>query len=36
MSTWLETVVDICTSSLRALIAAYGWMLPREVEMVSG
>ena len=27
-------VVDMCTSSLRALIAAYGWMLPREVEMV--
>ena len=29
------TVVDMCTSSLRALIAAYGWMLPREPEMVS-
>ena len=29
--TWLETEVDICTSST----VAYGWMLPREVEMVS-
>ena len=29
------TVVDMCTSSLRALILAYGWMLPREAEMVS-
>ena len=27
-------LVDMCTSSLRALIAAYGWMLPREVEVV--
>ena len=27
--------MDMCTSSLRALIAAYGWMLPRELEMVS-
>ena len=27
-------VVDMCTSSIRALIVAYGWMLPREVEMV--
>ena len=35
LSTWLETVVDMCTRSLRALIAAYGWMLPREAEMVS-
>ena len=26
---------DMCTSSLRALIVAYGWMLPREAEMVS-
>ena len=23
------------TSSLRALIVAYGWMLPREADMVS-
>ena len=29
-----KQVVDMCTSSLRALIVAYGWMLPREVEMV--
>ena len=29
------TVVDMCTSSLRALLVAYGWMLPREAEMVS-
>ena len=28
-------VEDMCTSSLRALIVAYGWMLPREAEMVS-
>ena len=27
--------IDMCTSSLRALIAAHGWMLPRKVEMVS-
>ena len=27
-------MVDMCTSSLRALIVAYGWMLPRDVEMV--
>ena len=26
--------IDMCTSSLRALIVAYGWMLPRDVEMV--
>ena len=26
------TVVGLC---LRALIVAYGWMLPREVEMVN-
>ena len=25
----------MCTSRLRALIVAYGWILPREVEMVS-
>ena len=31
-----HTVVDMCTSSLRSLIVAYGWMLPREAEMVSG
>ena len=31
----LETVVDICMSSLRTLIVAYGWLLPREAEMVS-
>ena len=35
LNTWLQTVVDICTSSPRALIVAYGWMLPREAEMVS-
>ena len=28
-------VVDMCMSSLHALHVAYGWMLPREVEMVS-
>ena len=28
---WLQTVVDMCTSSLRALIAAYGWMLTEQV-----
>ena len=28
-------VVDMCTSSLRALIAGYTEMLPKEVEMVS-
>ena len=27
-------VVDMCTSSFRALIVACGWMLRREVEMV--
>ena len=27
-------VVDMYTCILRALIAAYGWMLPREAEMV--
>ena len=27
-------VVDMCTSSFHALIVAYGWMLPREVETV--
>ena len=32
---YIQTVVDMCTSSLRALIAAYGWMLSREAEMVS-
>ena len=31
----LQTVVDICTSSLHTVIVAYGWMVPREVEMVS-
>ena len=36
MSTWLQTVMDVCTCSLRALIVAYGCMLPREVEMASG
>ena len=35
MITWLETVVDMCTSSLGALIVAYGWMFPREAAMVS-
>ena len=29
---WLQTVVDMYTSSLCTLIVAYGWMLPREVE----
>ena len=27
-----KRVVDMCTSSLRALIVAYDWMLPREAE----
>ena len=27
MSTWLYTVVDMCTRNLRALNTAYGWML---------
>ena len=31
---WLWTVVGMCTSSLRALIVAYGWMLPRAVEIL--
>ena len=35
MSNWLQTVVDICTSSLCALIVADGWMLPREAEIHS-
>ena len=30
-----KTVVDMCTSSLHALIAAYGWMLLRKAKMVS-
>ena len=27
--------IDMCKSSLHVLIVAYGWMLPREAEMVS-
>ena len=26
---------DMYTSSFRALVVAYGWMLPREADMVS-
>ena len=33
---WInESLVDMCTRSLRTLVVAYGWMLPREAEMVS-
>ena len=32
---YLAIAVDMCTSSLRALIVAYGWMLSREAETVS-
>ena len=28
-------ICDMCTNSLRALNVVYGWMLPREAEMVS-
>ena len=30
----LYIVVDMFTSSLRAIIVTYGWMLPRELETV--
>ena len=30
-----STFVDMCTSSLRTLIVAYGWMLHREAELMS-
>ena len=32
---YMAIVVGMCTSSLRTLIVANGWMLPREAEMVS-
>ena len=38
LSTWSgyrQWWIYVCTSNLRALIVAYGWMLPREAEMVS-